>query len=199
MAELRKRSEDRQVELVDAAVRLIGTKGIAALSTRNLADAVGLSTGAIFKHFASLDDLLDAVVVRIETLLELSYSPLTVPPLVRLQKFVEARSRAAGGRLGLHRLVTSEQFHLALPDASAKRLRKAVQKSRGYILECLRDGQRAGTVRDDVDALAMVPIVMGTIQALALAGGPPSHEGIDVEPASHALVRLLEPPTKRGK
>ena len=194
MAETRKSSEDRQVELVDAALQLIATRGIAALSTRSLAEAVGLSSGAIFKHFPSLDALFQALVARVEGVLDSTYPPPGLPPLERLQAFIQARSQAAGGQLGLHRLVTSEQFHLALPEAGAERLGKAVQRSRAFIVECLREGQASGAVRDDIPVPALVPIVMGTVQALALASGAPSHRGLDVEGTIAALVTLPSPP-----
>ena len=50
--------------MTDAALHIIATRGIAALTTRSLADEVGLTSGAIFKHFQSLDVLLEAVVAR---------------------------------------------------------------------------------------------------------------------------------------
>ena len=117
MGELRRTSLDRQVELTDAALHIIATKGIAALSTRSLAAQVGLSSGAIFRHFASLEALLDAVVTRVEAVLESTYPPSTLPPVERLERFVEARSTAVGNQLGILRLVLSEQFLLALPQS----------------------------------------------------------------------------------
>ncbi|MEZ4337476.1 MAG: helix-turn-helix domain-containing protein, partial [Sandaracinaceae bacterium] len=75
MAQTRRESKDRQVELTEAALRIIASQGIAALSTRTLAAEVGLSSGAIFRHFSSLDALLDAVVGRVEAVLEETYPP----------------------------------------------------------------------------------------------------------------------------
>ena len=60
MGDVRRTSEVRQVELTDAALHIIATRGIGAVSTRSLAEQVGLSSGAIFRHFASLDAVLDA-------------------------------------------------------------------------------------------------------------------------------------------
>lgn len=196
MAEARRSSEDRQVELVDAALRCIATKGIAALSTRSLAESVGLSSGAIFRHFPSLDALLEAVVARVEALLEATYPAADLPPLQRLERFVEARSQTVGGQLGLHRLVTSEQFHLALPAPSAKRLATAVRKSRAFVVERLREAQADGTVRDDLAPALLAPIVMGTVQAIVLTGSAPPSEGADPQAIRAALFTLLRPPAR---
>jgi AcrR family transcriptional regulator len=140
----RRSSEDRQVELTNAALHIIATQGIAALTTRNLAAEVGLSTGAIFKHFASIEVLLGAVVARVEAVLDATYPPATLPPVERLARFVEARSTAVGNQLGILRLVVSEQFQLALPQRGSARLAACVQRTRAFVLACMRDGQATG-------------------------------------------------------
>lgn len=168
MAELRRTSELRQVELTDAALRIIANQGITALTTRTLAAEVGLSSGAIFRHFASLDALLEAVVTRVEAVLESTYPPPSLPPLERLSQFIEARSTTIGDQLGILRLVLSDQFVLALPKGGSARLAACVQRSRQFIVECLREGQADNVVRGDVAAEALAPIVMGTMQVLAL-------------------------------
>lgn len=193
MGELRRSSEVRQVELTDAALHIIATKGIAALSTRSLADRVGLSTGAIFRHFATLDDLLEAVVARVEAVLEASYPDLALPPLERLEQFIDARSRAVGGQLGILRLVLSEQFLLALPARASERLMACMKKSRAFVLECLRAAQRIGAVRSDVPADVLAPIVMGTMQMLALSRGDGPHKVSDPQRVRDGLLTLLRP------
>ena len=187
MSERRRPTEFRKAELTDAALHIIATKGIAALSTRTLAGHVGLSSGAIFRHFASLEVLLDAVVSRVETVLDATYPPASLPPLERLARFIDARSSAVGSQLGILRLVLSEQFLLALPERGSERLAACVQKTRQFVLECLSDAQAAGEVRDDLPAATLAPIVMGTVQVLALSppGGQPSG------PGSRAVVLSL--------
>lgn len=194
MGELRRTSEDRQLQLTDAALHIIATKGIAALSTRSLAAQVGLSTGAIFKHFASLDALLEAVVARVETLLESTYPPPTLPPVERLERFIEARSTAVGDQLGILRLVLSEQFLLALPESSSARLAACVRKTRAFVLACLRDGQEAGELRSDLPAETLAPIVMGTVQMLALSPSKARRRGAEAGAVLGSLLALLRPP-----
>lgn len=195
MGEFRRTSEVRQVELTDAALHIIATQGIAALSTRSLAAQVGLSTGAIFRHFASLEALLDAVVARVETVLEATYPTPTLPAAERLERFIEARSTAVGSQLGILRLVLSEQFLLALPKAGSARLAGAVERTRAFLLECLRQGQSAGELRADVPAETLVPIVMGTIQMLALSSSKTRQRDAEARAVQSSLLALLRPPS----
>ena len=194
MGALRRTSEVRQVELTDAALHIIATQGIAALSTRSLAQQVGLSSGAIFRHFPSIEAVLEAVVARVEAVLESTLPAATLPPAERLQRFVEGRSTAVGSQLGILRLVVSEQFLLALPAAGSQRLTACVHKTRGFLAVCLRDGQAAGDFRVDVAAETLVPIVMGTVQMLALSPAKTEHPEDVARAVVASLLVLLRPP-----
>ncbi len=199
MGELRRPTGLRQVELTDAALCIVATRGIAALTTRSLAAEVGISTGAIFRHFASLEALLDAVVARVESVLEATYPPPGLEPIARLERFIEARSTAVGNQLGILRLVLSEQFLLALPAGGATRLTACFEKTRAFVAGCLREGQAAGAIRADVEAETLAPIVMGTVQMLALSRSRPRQRAAEGRAVVGSLLALLAPPQRRRK
>lgn len=52
---------DLRSELIDAAARLLRTRGVAALTTREIAREAGCSDGALYTHFPTKSDLLVAV------------------------------------------------------------------------------------------------------------------------------------------
>ena len=191
-------TEARQVELVDAALHLVATRGIAALSTRSLAEHVGLTSGALFRHFRTLDDLLDAVVARVETVLDATYPPEGLPAREQLVRFVEARSGAVGGQVGVLRLVLSDQFRMALPRQGSARLGACVDKTRNFLARVIRNGQLDGTIRDDVEPASLALIVMGAIQlkALSMSGLPSGATGAaEVSPTLETLIS----PTRRAR
>lgn len=206
MAGGRRSSGVRQLELTDAALHIIATRGITALGTRTLAERVGLSSGAIYRHFASLDELLEAVVARVEAVLDATYPPCTQSPLDRLVSFVEARSSGTSEQLGILRLVLSDQFRLALPQGGSERLSACVHRTRDFIVECLQAGQDAGQIRCDVLPENLAPIVLGTLQVLTLstvpATAPPTvlasdecrSPAVGTQHVRDALVALLRPP-----
>jgi AcrR family transcriptional regulator len=51
-------------DILDAAERIHRDQGLAALSVRRVAEAVGVTPMALYKHFADKDDLLNALVAR---------------------------------------------------------------------------------------------------------------------------------------
>lgn len=207
MDDRRRSSAVRQAELIDAALAIIANQGIAALTTRSLAERVGLTTGAIFRHFASIDAVLDAVAARVESVLDATYPPADLEPRERLERFVAARSAAVGQQVGILRLVPSEQFTLALPPGSASRLAGCAQKTAAFLRKCVRDGQASGVFRTDLDANALAVVVMGTTRMLALSSsgregagaGPGGAVAVDAQAVRQALLALLAPAVAKGQ
>lgn len=57
----RKSAPERKKEIVETAIRLAGELGPDRLTTQHLADAIGISQPAIFRHFATKDAIWKAV------------------------------------------------------------------------------------------------------------------------------------------
>ncbi len=51
----------RQIEIIQAATKLIGSKGIQNLTTKNLATEMGFSEPALYRHFKGKTDILVSV------------------------------------------------------------------------------------------------------------------------------------------
>ena len=88
----------------------------------------------------------------------------------------------------------SEQFLLALPKSGSERLAACVKKTRAFVLGCLREGRELGTIRGDLPAEALAPIVMGTVHMLALASADSRHPAPQAEIVRDTLLALLRPP-----
>ena len=60
----RHRFTDTRDRIEKAAIRLFVEKGVAETSVRDIARAVGISEGALYRHFVSKDDLVWAAFER---------------------------------------------------------------------------------------------------------------------------------------
>ncbi|WP_225836318.1 TetR/AcrR family transcriptional regulator [Streptomyces sp. NK08204] len=60
----RRYDPDRRRRIIDAAIRVVGEKGIAGLSHRSVAAEADVPLGSTTYHFATLDDLLVAALRR---------------------------------------------------------------------------------------------------------------------------------------
>jgi AcrR family transcriptional regulator len=63
-------------KILDAAIDLFAEKGFAGSSMRDIAKAAGLSEGALYRHYAGKDALLEAVLSRFDAAV---FEPLPAP------------------------------------------------------------------------------------------------------------------------
>ncbi len=59
---VRKSTEIRQEEIKKAVLNIIKDSGIKAVSTKNLSKEIGLSEGAIFRHFKSKKEIISSII-----------------------------------------------------------------------------------------------------------------------------------------
>ena len=167
----RKTTAERRVEVAAAALRLIGERGLKALTAANLADAVGVTPGALYRHFASLDEVLEVAVEHAIARVEESFPPADLPARERLRRLTEGRVALIRATPGLGWLLLSDEVYLALPEKAVARLRDLVGRSRTFLRDAVVEGQADGSLRSDLEAAVMLTILSGTVHALAGSSG----------------------------
>ena len=85
-----------------------------------------MSDGALFRHFASKDEIVLAAIDRVEEILFAAPPPDAEDPLARLRAFFERRLAVIRENPGVARLVTSDQLgQAAPPDGRARASRRS--------------------------------------------------------------------------
>ncbi len=192
----RKPTAERRKEIAESVLRIIGERGLTSLTTTTLAEDVGLTSGALFRHFASRDEILVETVRLATAQMEETFPDEGLDPVDRLLDLARERFRVLGSDAGLAWLFRSEQALLVLPGEAVTLLREIVERSRRFVLEALREGAALGMIRRDIEPEVLLVPVMGTIHALIGAQGArklSTGASLDPEPVLAALVRLLEP------
>jgi AcrR family transcriptional regulator len=105
LAQSRRPGHSARDEILDAAAELFTTLGYAGTSTRRIADGVGIRQASLYHHFATKDDILDALLVgTVDEPLELAIKLLAEsgPSAPRLHALVVSdTSQLCGSRWNL--------------------------------------------------------------------------------------------------
>ncbi|HEU4366127.1 MAG TPA: TetR/AcrR family transcriptional regulator [Candidatus Krumholzibacteria bacterium] len=197
---VRKPTAERREEIARAALRIIGERGVTALTTTSLAAEIGVTTGALFRHFASREAILDEAVRFALARIEETFPDPALPPRERLLGLARNRARVFASDPGLAWLLRSEEAHLALPMDAVERLRVVVGRSKRYLLAAIRDGIAQGTIRGDIEPEVLLVPIMGTIHALIGMTGVHRQATRGRRPGTDqvvsALERMLAPPAQ---
>lgn len=192
----RKPTAERQEEILDAASRLLLRDGVAALTMATLAEAVGVTSGALFRHFASRDAILLALAERMAVRLRADLAvPVAGDAPARLRAFIAARLGTVSRAPTAPAMVLSPDVHLALPPAGRAALAGVVRDTFAHVSAIVAAGQREGSFRDDVAPTGAAASVLGLIALQALARALPTPLSA-VEVADVALS-LLRPPARK--
>jgi TetR/AcrR family transcriptional regulator, cholesterol catabolism regulator len=138
--------------IVQAAAGLFRKRGFARVSMREIADAVRLSKAGLYHHCPSKEGLL-AEMMRLagELLLEQLESTRNAPasPLDRIHAFLVSRLQLVAEYRDLFAIIFQERPLLS--GASFADVSKSAGKYRSGVRQLLREAQKAGEVRGDVD------------------------------------------------
>ena len=163
----RERMSERQAEIVEAATRLLATKGARRFTVQLLADEIGVTGGAIYRHFEGMDEVMSAVVERIGAVLFEGFPPAAEDPLERLRLFFHQRTSSVLAHPHISRLLLSDHLAQAAGKGQVARLEEFKQRSRTFVRDCLQEAERNGLLTSGMSAEAGAVVVLGSILALA--------------------------------
>ena len=172
-ARTRKPAEDRRREIADAALRVIAAEGLGGFTSLAIARAVGLSDGALFRHFASKEAMVDAAIDRAEELLFEGFPPEAADPLERLGAFFCRRVAVVRGHPGITALVATDDLAKAGSAEGARRVALFRRRSTAFVRGCLAEAARSGRLVPGVGIEEATVIVLGALGTLAHSGPAP--------------------------
>ncbi|ADL56486.1 TetR/AcrR family transcriptional regulator [Gallionella capsiferriformans] len=161
-------TEERQKEIVRVAIHLAAEKGIDSVTTQDMADAMKVTQGAIFKHFPTKDDIWLAVIHwirgRLMTVLEKAASEAT-GPIDAIERMFYAHVTFIGKHPSIPRLLFTEMLH-----KKNSKLRDLIQGIiSGYeerIAGLLDAAKTQSLVSQDLDSKNAAVLYIGMIQGL---------------------------------
>lgn len=190
---MRQPTEIRQKQIKQAVLELIANEGLHAISTRNLAKKVGITEGALFRHFKSKHDILLAIMKDVQKDLVENLRQIALAnksAATRLSEFLYRHISYLIDHRGITILVFSEAAHVnnsALKD----QLYQILIQQKQLISKIIQDGIVEGIWDPElrVENVAMlymgIPISLNIELAL-------SSDGINAENFCKRMEGLLK-------
>ena len=189
MVRMRKSTEQRRAEIAAAALKIVGEHGVQGATVARIAETVGISGPALYKHYGGRSEILEAamdlLLQRVIAWVDSATSPNAIDRLRELG--VRHASTMASDYEGV--VAPLFEFAAAGPRSHlsaqlALRQRAVLQK----FIDIVREGQLQGSVRQDIDIEATAWRLMGLtwIENLAML------EGMDEFVTGGTSARILE-------
>jgi AcrR family transcriptional regulator len=160
---VRQPTAERRKQIAEAALSIIAEQGLGKFTTAAVAASVGLSDGALFRHFKSKGAIVLAVIQAVEARLFDGPPSTEGSPLARLESFVCGRIRVLAKNPAIMRLIFSDQLIQASGEEGIALVRRMQMRSFAYIRDRLFEAQDAGLLKEGLSPDHLSIIVYGTI------------------------------------
>lgn len=169
----KQKTEDRQLALVAAALQLAAQKSPAQITTGALAAAVGITQGAVFKHFESKEAIWLAVMQWVHTELMTQLQAAAQAPLDQGQTLAAMRAvfmahvQFVQAQPGVPRLVFQELQH-PQPSPLKASVQQLMVNYRQLVHGLLLQAQARKQLAKNMDLNAATVLFVGAIQGLVM-------------------------------
>lgn len=182
----------RREQIVGAVLRIVSEEGIGSLTTTALARDIGVTSGALFRHFDTRDEILEETVRYVAETVGRTFPDPSLTPVERLHRLAASRIEVLTSQPGIGWFLHSDQAALSLPPAAVERLGDCARRTRAFVLAALKDGVGAGSIRSDVDIEHLLVVFLGTIHAFVNRARS-AHDAPDIEGFVQALMLIITP------
>ncbi len=186
-------ADERRTLTIETAVRLAGERNPGDVTTGAIAERMGLTQPALFRHFPTKDAIWEGVMEwvagRILGNVDRA-AAAAASPLAAIEAAFTAHVEFVTRHPGVPRILLAELQRAE--DTAAKRLVRTLLRRYGERIRALVEaGKESGELARDTDAQAAATLFIGTIQGLvlsALLSGRPARLRQDA-PGAFAIFR----------
>ncbi len=153
----------RQEQIKKAVLDIIADEGLHNVSARNLAKRIGLSEGAIFRHFATKRDIIKGIMDDVTADLIGSLRSIAISPQKSEKKIFEYLCRNIkylSENKGITMLLFSEAAHLGDKELKTK-LNQILAEQKEFIIKIVKDGIAEGVWQKDISAEDFAMLYLG--------------------------------------
>lgn len=157
---------EKQLRIIAAAEKLFAGKGFDGTSVRDIADEAGVNLAMISYYFGSKEKLMQAIFkertgnvrLKVERLLQNE----SLSPLEKMQVLAEDYIERMVQKQAFHRIMVYEQV-LEKNPAVTEMLMELKKENAGYIAQLIKDGQKRGAFKKDIDVVLLMNTLIGTV------------------------------------
>lgn len=170
MAKRRLGTDIRRDQIAEAALRIVYSDGIRALSVATVAKNVGIVPSAVYRHYKNKDELITTVYQRIQTHLNSLFQKIIIldtDPVEKLRLLLTQHIEMICSNSAIAGVVYSEENLGGTPEKQ-EQLYNIIQDLVANIATIVADGQKKGAIREDIPAENIAVSFLGMIQPATL-------------------------------
>ena len=167
---LQKQAKSRKEQIALTAIDIISEGGTQNLSMYKIAERIGVTDAALYKHFKSKTDMLLFMVELIEDILIKrmdEHSKLFDDPIKRLKNILSFQFRFIEQNKGIPRILFSEALQFKDKKLTSK-ITNILDQYLDLIKKTLSEAKKNGSIKSNLDTNTLAFIFMGMLQSTVI-------------------------------
>lgn len=189
----------RQKEIVEAALELIGEKGIQGLTIKNLSKEIGISEPAIYRHFENKVHILMAILDVFKQNTDGMFREeldRDLPAMDKISLLFSRNFEAFSQSPSLVPVIFSEELFRGESGLIGK-VYEIIGRNLNALIKIIEEGQKNNEIRNDVEASQIAVIIMGSLR-LFIKKWQYSDYSYDIKKEGKKLIKSLKRLIQKG-
>lgn len=157
---------EKQIQIINTAEKLFSCKGFDGTSVRDIAEEAGVNIAMISYYFGSKEKLMQAlfkartdhIKLKVESLLKDD----SLSPLEKMYVLADDYIERISQKQQFHKIMVYEQM-LEKNTVITEMLSELKKENTEYITKLIKDGQKKGVFKKDIDIVMLMNTLIGTV------------------------------------
>ena len=165
---MNKNISNRQSEIIQAAINLIGEGGIQALTIKNLSSKIGVTESAIYRHFSSRNEILEKLLDSLKRVISVRFTKIAQSKkssLEKIKEIVSSQFETFSANPSYAIVILSDGLYKN-EEVLHNRIYAIMELAKATFLNIIEDGKKSGEIRRDIPSDQMAFIIMGSARLM---------------------------------
>jgi TetR/AcrR family fatty acid metabolism transcriptional regulator len=183
----------RQSEIIKAAIKLIGEGGIQALTIKNLSTEIGVAESALYRHFKSKTEVLNALLDFLGSFIISHYENvhnLKVSSFEKIERMISGQLKIFAENPPYAIVILSDGLYKNEKSLYSK-IFSVMERAKSTFINIIDEGIKNGEIRKDVPSDQLAFVIMGSIR-LTVTQWSLSGFSFDLKKRGNILIKTLE-------
>jgi AcrR family transcriptional regulator len=184
---------NRQSEIIQTAIRLIGEGGIQALTIKNLSTEIGIAESAIYRHFKSKTEVLNTLLDFLKSIINTHYDhvyKLKISAVRRIKQMIIGQLKIFAENPPYAIVILSDGLYKNEKELHNK-IYTLMENAKTTYIKIIDEGKIAGEIRKDLTSEQIAFIIMGSVR-LTINQWSLSDFSFDLKERSNILFKTIE-------
>jgi len=160
--------QNRKTEIVNACLQIMDSAGIKGLTVARIAQEVGFSESALYRHFKSKNEIIRFILEEASLMAEHQFQvvkDLDQDSRQQLRQLIQLHLEFLEDYPGIFRIIYSDEIHIG-ESYLLEMLDKIVKQLIEFIRQIIEEGKSKGEIKPEMDSALAAIHCLGIIQTV---------------------------------